>query len=445
MTKELNAGAFLQDLERRGLLHQATDRQALETHLKESRSVYAGFDATKDSLTIGNLVSIMMLRRFQKAGHEPVVLMGGGTGLIGDPSGKDAERQLLTREGVQKNVEGQARIFAQILGKGEKDDLSAETPFVQRPSRTVNNQDWIEGISYIDALRDIGKHFSVNMMMQKDSVKSRLESRERGISYTEFSYMILQAYDFSHLADNSAVTVQIGGSDQWGNIVAGVDLTRRRFNQTVFGLTTPLLTKSDGGKFGKTEDGAIWLTADRTSAYAFYQFWLNASDEDVATFLKFFSEESMDEIESLIERHQENPGAREAQKHLAKEMTELLHGRPKMEEAQRASVALFTGDVGDLSAELIDDVFGAAPKTELSRAAIEGSGIPLVELLIEAGAAKSKREARQFISSGAVSLNGEKVKEEVDIQADKLLHDEYLLLRRGKKNWYVLKVEASQS
>lgn len=419
-------GFFLNDLKKRGLLHQCTHLEGLEKHLAQPRKVYAGFDPTKDSLTIGNLVSILLLRRFQLAGHQPVVLMGGGTGLIGDPSGKDAERSLNTVETVQKNIAGQREIFSSIL------DFDGDTA-----ATVVNNHDWIGELSYIDALREIGKHFSVNMMIQKDSVKSRLEGRDQGISYTEFSYMLLQAFDFAHLKESDGVTIQVGGSDQWGNIVAGVELSRRKQLGEVFGLTTPLVTKSDGGKFGKTEDGAIWLTSDKTSAYAFYQFWLNAADDDIGTFLGFFSLKTAEEVQSLIAEHQQNPGARLAQKSLADEMTALIHGEEALQEAKAASQALFSGDVAGLSKKLIEEVFKAVPQAKLSREILEKQ-IPLVDLLVEVKAVKSKREARQFLAQGAVSLNGQRQKEERSVTTTELLHDQFLLIRKGKKNWNLI-------
>ncbi len=426
---ELNL--LLADLKRRGLLHQSTNLAGLVEHLSEPRNVYAGFDPTKDSLTIGNLVSILLLRRFQQAGHRPVVVMGGGTGLIGDPSGKDAERQLMTRETIAGHVAGQRTIFEKLL-EFEGDN----------GARIVNNADWIEKLSYVDILRDIGKHFSVNMMIQKDSVKTRLEGREHGISYTEFSYMILQAYDFAALYAEENVTVELGGSDQWGNIVAGVDLTRRLHAKEVFGLTTPLITKKDGGKFGKTESGAIWLTPERTSPYAFYQFWINAADEDLRGFLSVFSFKSMDDIESLLAAHQENPGARLAQKALAEELTLMLHGEEGLRDAVLATQALFSGDVCGLSEQLLEEAFSGAPASAYSRSTLAGEGFAVVDLMVEAGVAKSKREARQFLSSGAVSVNGEKVSEEYRLTVESLLHERVALLRRGKKTWHLCRFEA---
>lgn len=417
---------LLADLEARGLVHQVTNRAELAHHLSRPRRVYCGFDPTRASLTIGNLVSIMLLRRFQLAGHSPVVVMGGGTGLIGDPSGKDAERQLQTPEVVRLNVAGQRPIFESLL------DFNGPNA-----ATIVNNADWLENLRYVDVLRDVGKHFSVNMMIQRDSVRARLEEREHGISYTEFSYMILQAYDYAHLAQTLDVTVQTGGSDQWGNIVAGVDLTRRVHGREVFGLTTPLLTKADGGKFGKTEQGAIWLTADGTSPYAFYQFWINAADDDVARFLHVFSLRPLSEITEVLAEHAKNPSLRVAQQALAEEVTRLLHGEAGLADARNATAALFSGDVKSLSPQLLEDVFRGTPSVTLDRSLLAGEGLSVVDLLTLAEVAKSKREARQYLSSGAVSVNGERVTEEHRVQAAALLHDQLVLIRRGKKTWHV--------
>lgn len=418
---------LLTDLKERGLLHQCTHLPGLSEHLQTPRRVYAGFDPTKDSLTIGNLVSILLLRRFQLAGHTPVVVMGGGTGLIGDPSGKDAERQLMTRELIASNVAGQRKIFEKLLS------FEGATA-----AQLVNNAEWIEKLSFVDVLRDVGKHFSVNMMIQRDSVKARLTERDQGISYTEFSYMILQAYDYAYLFEHHEVTVELGGSDQWGNIVAGVDLTRRQHQKEVFGLTTPLITKRDGGKFGKTESGAIWLTPERTSSYAFYQFWVNVADEDLSTFLKVFSFKPLAELEQLLAEHEKEPSARLGQKALAEELTGLLHGEAGLKEAKQASEALFSGEVKQLSSQLIDEAFSGAPHSEMARSRLQ-DGIDIVELLVEAGVVKSKREARQFLDSGAMSLNGQRIGAEFRLTSTELLHDKLVLVRRGKKTWHVIR------
>jgi tyrosyl-tRNA synthetase len=306
---------LLEDLAFRGLIHQQTNPDGLREHLQSSRAVYCGFDPTRDSLTIGNLVPILLLRRFQQAGHRPVVIAGGGTGMIGDPSGKDAERTLMSLEQIEKNVAGQRAIFASLL------DFSGPNAAI-----ILNNADWLTRVGYLEMLRDVGKYFSINMMIQKDSVRDRLQNREQGISYTEFSYMLLQAYDFLHLFENNGVTLQVCGSDQWGNVVSGIDLIRRKHQAEAFGLTAPLVTKSDGGKFGKTETGAIWLDQTRTSAYAFYQFWLNTADADVLKFLKIYTFLDHAEILRLTAEHEANPGARVAHRALADQVTELVHG-----------------------------------------------------------------------------------------------------------------------
>ncbi len=428
---------LIEDLRWRGLLHQCTDEAGLRDHLADPdnnpRKVYIGFDPTAPSLTIGNLVQIMNLARVRQAGHIPVVVMGGGTGLIGDPSGKSAERTLMTYETVQHHVRCQRPIFDAVLGAVEGPDYVV-----------FNNADWLMKISYLDALRDIGKFFSVNMMMQKESVKARLENREQGISYTEFSYMILQAYDFAHLYEHEGVTVQGGGSDQFGNIVAGSDLIRRQHAArdedapNAFGLTAPLVTKADGGKFGKTESGAIWLTADRTSPYAYYQFWLNASDADAANWIKVFTFLGQPTIESIIARHAENPGARELQRTLAQEATRILHGQSAMEQAEAAGKALFSGEISSLDEATLREVLADVPSSEKDRADLSG-GYDAVDLLVETELAKSKREAREFIANGSVTVNGAKLAPDTPLTPNDLLHGSLMAIRRGKKNWHLIR------
>jgi tyrosyl-tRNA synthetase len=421
---------LLEDLKWRGLSYQCTNPEELAKHLASgSRQVYGGFDPTADSLTIGNLVPLLLLRRFQLAGHRPVALVGGGTGMIGDPSGKEAERQLMTPETIDRHIAGQRRIYERVL------DFSGTNA-----ARLVNNGDWLGKLGFLEALRDIGKHFSINMMIQKDSVRERLENREQGISYTEFSYMLLQAYDFSYLFSQQGVTVQIAGSDQWGNIVAGVDLVRRTQRTEVFGLTAPLVTKADGGKFGKTEKGAVWLTEDRTSPYSFYQFWLNSADADVPKFLKVYSLADRKTLEELIAEHERDPGARVAHKALAAHVTELLHGKEGLAAAEAATHALFSGEVKDLPRQTLDELFASAPASTLPRERLGGDGIDIVDLLVDGAVVKSKREAREFLQNGAILLNGEKASLDQKITAAHLLHDEILMIRRGKRNWYVVKV-----
>ncbi|MBY0263159.1 MAG: tyrosine--tRNA ligase, partial [Phycisphaerales bacterium] len=419
-----------------------------------------GFDPTADSLTIGNLVGIVALRRWQDAGHIPVVVMGGGTGLIGDPSGKSAERQLRTREEVNANVEKQKTIFRRVLrfdGAGER------TPTV------LNNADWLGAISYLDALRDIGKHFSVNMMMAKDSVKERLNNRDQGISYTEFSYMILQAYDFAYLFEREGVTVQMGGSDQFGNIVVGIDLIRKlrapgfspgsgvhapeaktraeaRGSEHAFGLTWPLVTKADGTKFGKTESGAIWLTAkrgeddtspNRTSPFQFYQFWLNTADADVVRFLKIFTLLPHERITELAAAHEKQPGAREAHTALAEHMTALLHGDDELAKVKDATRALFAKPSADGLFTLPEEVLGSAPSSQHERALLEGEGLSIVDLLAATTLVKSKTEARTQLAQNAISVNGRPATIETRVTAAMLLPGGVIALRRGKKTWHV--------
>jgi len=438
---------FLDELKWRGMFYQCTDEAGLRKHLADTgqhvRRAYIGFDPTADSLTIGNMVTIMMLAHFQRAGHAPVVVSGGGTGLIGDPSGKSAERQLLTEERARANVEGQAKIYAKLL------DFSAGAA---NRATIVNNIDWLGKLGYIEALRDVGKYFSVNAMIQRDSVRDRLENREQGISYTEFSYMILQAYDFAHLHKTMGVTLQMGGSDQWGNIVAGNELIRKDATRASgrqgaepkepesFGLTTPLITKADGGKFGKTESGAIWMTADKTSPFAFYQFWLNASDEDVPKFLKIFTFMSQDEVNSLLATHASNPGAREAHRALARHVTELLHGKSEVENAENAAKALFSGEIAGLPEATLREVLASAPGSTHDRATL-GAGVPLLDLLVTTKLAASKREAKEFLAGGSVSVNGRKAGAEDKVTSADLLHGSMIALRRGKKSWHLTRWE----
>jgi tyrosyl-tRNA synthetase len=443
---------FLSELSWRGLLSQATDEAGLRAHLTSGqRKVYVGFDPTADSLTIGNLVPIMLLAHVQRAGHVPVVVSGGGTGLIGDPSGKSSERTLMTRETVMHNCQSQMRIFGRIL---DFSDSCGNRAIL------TNNVDWLSRLSYLDALRDVGKHFSVNMMVQKDSVRERLNSREQGISYTEFSYMILQAYDFLHLYRELGVTVQLGGSDQYGNIVAGTDLIRRTMASefshagkdgaqlesamaTVqsFGATAPLVTKSDGGKFGKTESGAIWLTADRTSPYAYYQFWLNASDDDAKKWIRIFTFLSREEIESLETQHAANPGERALQRALARNATTILHGQAETDAAEATGKALFSGDVSGLSLSALQSIMTSVPSSTQALSQLAGEGLPYIDLLLTLQLAASKREAREFLQNGSVLANGRKVGIDDKVKSSDLLHGSILAMKRGKKNWHIAKWE----
>jgi tyrosyl-tRNA synthetase len=424
--------SFLDELKWRGLLHQTTAHDELRAHLETpNRLGYAGFDPTADSLTVGHLVPIMLLRHFQRAGHKPVVLIGGGTGLIGDPSGKDNERTLQTREQVEANVAGQRRVLERFL------DFSSSAP---NAALLVNNHEWLEKLGYIEVLRTIGKHFSVNAMIQRDSVRTRLESREQGISYTEFSYMLLQAYDFLHLHRTLGVTLQMAGSDQYGNIVGGVDLIRREAQgagHEAFGLTAPLLLRADGKKFGKSEKGAVWLSADRTSPYAFYQFWINVDDADVGSYLRLFVTLAEEEIASVLDAHGREPHKREAQRTLARAMTELVHGSEQVRAAERAAEALFAGDVRAIDPAMFDDVLADVPSSDHAKSELLGEGVALLDLLPLTSLVSSKREARQFLESGAVAVNGQKATLATRLSAADLVHDRAILLKRGKKNWHL--------
>ena len=421
---------FLDELAWRGLLHQTT-AETLPAYLaKPGRIAYAGFDPTADSLTVGNYVPMKLLAHWQRAGHRPVVLMGGGTGLIGDPSGKSAERQLMTPEVVAHNVSRQRAIFERVLDFSQQSTCAATV---------VDNGDWLRTLGYLDVLRDVGKHFSVNQMIMRDSVKSRLEEREQGISYTEFSYMILQAYDFVHLFRTMGCTVQLGGADQWGNIVSGIDLIRRMEQGEAYGITNPLVTKADGGKFGKSEKGSVWLTADRTSPFRFHQYWLNTADADVVRFLKWFTFLPQDRIAELERSAAERPQEREAQRALANEMTEIFHGATERGNAEAAGRALFSGELAELDARTIEEIAEDLPCTVLEPGELGGEGVLLADVLVRTTLAASKRESRDFLQAGAVLVNGTKAAADARLTPRDLLHGSVALLRRGKKNWHAIR------
>jgi len=428
----MHVDSFLDELKWRGLIHQTAGAD-LEKHLAEpGRVAYCGFDPTADSLTVGNLVPIMLLRHWQRAGHKPILLLGGATGLIGDPSGKDSERQLQSESQVRANAEAIGRIFESLF---EWEENNRETGAV-----TVNNLDWWGGLGYIRVLRDIGKHFSVNAMIQRDSIRDRLENRRHGISYTEFSYVLLQAYDFLHLRREHGCTVQIAGSDQYGNMVSGMDLIRREYGAEegqCYAVTAPLVTKADGSKFGKTERGAVWLTAERTSPYAFFQFWMNVSDEDVGRFLRVYTLLSREEIEGIEADHQAAPHQRLAQERLAEHLTAALHGDAELARVRAATAALFgKGDLHGLDARLLGDVFADVPHSSHARSMLGGEGLPLVELLPDTSLAGSKREAREFLKNNAISVNGVRVEASYRLTSDDLLHGTTVLIKRGKKLWH---------
>jgi tyrosyl-tRNA synthetase len=428
------SAAFVSELKWRGLLHQATATEAqLEKHLaQKQRSAYAGFDPTKDSLTIGHLVPLRLLMHFQRAGHQPIALVGGGTGLIGDPTGKDAERKLLTRDEIAANVAAQRRVMERFL------DFDAK---LGNRALLMNNADWLCELKFVDVLRDVGKHFSVNAMIQKDSVRERLHNREQGISYTEFSYMLLQAYDFLHLKRAVGCTVQMAGSDQYGNIVAGVDLIHATLGREpevgdAYGLTAPLLMTADGKKMGKTERGAVWLSADRTSPYQFYQFFINFEDADVGKSLRWFTFMEAEAIDALLADHAKAPEQRLAQRTLAREMTTLVHGATDLQRVEQASEALFGGDVRALDAAMLGEVFADVPHTDHVRDRLAATGIPLVDVLAETSLATSKSQARQFLQSNAIAVNGERVAADHRLTERDLLHGDRILLRRGKRQWH---------
>ncbi|MED4211796.1 tyrosine--tRNA ligase [Priestia megaterium] len=414
---------ILQDLEFRGLINQQTDEKGLSELLsKESVRLYCGFDPTADSLHIGHMLPVLILRRFQQAGHQPIALVGGGTGLIGDPSGKKAERTLNEKETVA--------MFSERI----KGQLSRFLDFEEGENAAViaNNYDWIGSLDVITFLRDIGKNFGINYMMAKDSVQSRIES---GISFTEFSYMILQSYDFLNLYQTYNCKLQIGGSDQWGNITAGLELIRKSEEDAkAFGLTVPLVTKADGTKFGKTEGGAIWLDPEKTSPYEFYQFWINTDDRDVIKYLKYFTFLSHEEINELAASAKEVPEKREAQKALAAAMTTLVHGEEALEQAIRISQALFSGSISELTAEEIKQGFKDVPSYTHT-----GEDIGLIDLLVESKISPSKRQAREDISNGAIYLNGER---EQDLQktvgAEDRIEGQFTVIRRGKKKYTLI-------
>ena len=422
------SNSLLEDLEWRGLIAQSTDRKELESALAKPISLYLGVDPTAPSMHLGNLVVFLVLKRFQLAGHRPIALVGGATGLVGDPSGKNDERTLNEEKLVADWVAKIRKQVEKILDFKDNDTSA----------KLVNNLDWTKSVSALELLRDIGKHFSVNQMLAKDSVATRLSST--GISYTEFSYQVLQAFDYLELYRRDQCKLQIGGSDQWGNIVAGLDLIRKVEGGSAHALTVPLLAKSDGSKFGKTASGAIWLEESMTSAYEFFQFWLNSDDADMPKLLKVFSMKSRAEIEELIEKVKTNPGAREAHRELAREMTTLIHGAGMAKSVEEAAKALFgQGEIGDLDLKTLDSALSQLPKTIIKK----GDPYPTwVDLLAATGVVESKSAARRIVKEGGGYMNNKKVESE-DFTPSKtdLLHGKYLLLRKGKRDLAAVEVE----
>jgi len=413
--------SLLNDLKFRGLIGQVTNLKGLSQRLKKGPIVlYAGFDPTADSLHIGNLLLVLALKRFQLAGHKPIALVGGATGLIGDPSGKTTERVLNPEEKVKEWTEKIKQQLARFLDFGNK----------KNPAQIVNNYQWFSDFRIIEFLRQIGKHFSLNYMLAKESVKTRLQA---GISFTEFSYMLLQAYDFLKLNQDLNCELQIGGSDQWGNITAGIDLIRKTTQKEVYGLTFPLVTKADGTKFGKTETGTIWLDSQKTTPYQFYQFWINTDDRDVIKFLKYFTFLSKEEILDLEKEVKNHPEKRKAQRILAKEVTSLVHGEKASQRAEKISLALFYGDLKSLSENEIKEGLADVPSFVLKEKKIN-----LVDLLVKAKISPSKRQAREDIKNGAIYLNGFRQNEDKELTLKDRLYGKFLIIRRGKKNYFLI-------
>ncbi|NLV29813.1 MAG: tyrosine--tRNA ligase [Acidobacteria bacterium] len=391
---------------------------------------YNGFDATADSLHVGHLVPLMALARLQRFGHVPIAVAGGGTSMIGDPSGRSDERLLLSREAIEANIEAIKRQLAHFLDFEVKGN----------PALLVNNADWLLGLNLVDFLRDVGKHFTVNYMIAKDSVRMRLE-REDGISFTEFSYMLLQSYDFLHLHDHFGCTLQTGGSDQWGNITAGVELIRRMRGKSAGALVYPLITKADGTKFGKTASGAVWLSPGRTSPYRFYQFWLNTDDRDVIPYLRFFTWLDRGEIGALEDAVGRSPEQREAQRRLAREMTRMVHDETALAKAEQASQVLFGGEVSGLTGGEVADIFAEVPSGEIAGARLEGDGLAVADFLVECGALASKGEARRAVEGGGIYLNNRRVADTARrVAASDMLDGRFLVVRHGRRNYRLVRV-----
>ncbi len=420
---------LLADLRWRGLIHQCTDESGLEKLLASGRqTVYIGFDPTASSLHVGSLMQLMLLRRFQRAGHRPIALVGGATGMIGDPSGKSEERNLLSAEQLQENVDGVAAQMRMLLDFSGKDG-----------ALLLNNFDWMQGYSYLEFLRDVGKNFPVGAMMGKESVRSRLES-EAGLSYTEFSYMLLQAYDFVHLSRQHGCMIQAGGSDQWGNITAGIDLGRRMLGKQLFGVTAPLLTTSDGRKMGKTEKGAIWLDPSRTSPYEFFQYWRTVDDADVMRCIAYLTEIDREEYDALADATAKDPGKLTAQIRLAEWMTKLLHGDEGLQVAERASQILFGGEIGEATDAALGAIFADVPSKDVDRGKLAGEGYWIVEALQDAGLVASGGEARRAIKEGGVYLNNVRASDEQQrLTTADLASETVLVLRRGKRKYALLR------
>ena len=419
---------LFQELSWRGFVNQITHEELPDILETEPLTLYCGFDPTADSLHIGSLLPILGLAHFQRHGHTPIALVGGGTGLIGDPSGKSQERSMLCKEDVECNCEGIRRQLERFL---DFDGTNA--------AQLINNADWLCELRLLEFLRDIGKHFSINALLNRDSVRMRLEDRDHGISYTEFSYVLLQSYDYLYLNEKYDCRLQVGGADQWGNIVSGMDLARRLRNASTYGMTFPLVTKSDGSKFGKSEGGNIWLDAERTSPYRFYQFWLNQADADVGRYLRYFTFLPQSDIESLDRDVVDQPAQRNAQRRLAEEVTRLVHGETALSNALQASKAMFGGDLGALDQKTLMDVFSEVPSAELPKDLV-GSQVLLLDALVQGGVFASKGEARRLVRNGGLYVNNQRVDgEDQKLSEDCLLTGGIAVIRTGKKNYHLLK------
>lgn len=427
---------FIEELKWRGMIHDVMP-ETEEHLLEEMRSAYVGFDPTADSLHIGHLVPIMLLAHYQRCGHKPYALVGGATGMIGDPSGKSDERNLLDEETLAKNVAGVQGQLAKFLDFKSKEANAAVL---------VNNYDWLKDFTFLEFIRDVGKHITVNYMMSKDSVKKRLSGEaNEGLSFTEFTYQLVQGYDFLHLYKTKDCTMQMGGSDQWGNITTGTEMLRRMAGAKGYGLTCPLITKSDGTKFGKSEGGNVWLSPEYTSPYKFYQYWLNASDEDAENYIKIFTFLDKETIEDLVAEHKEAPHLRGLQKRLAEEVTVTVHGQEEYDKAVQASEILFgkstSEDLLKLDAKTFLEIFEGVPQATVSKDAIE-EGIEIVNLLAqETDFLKSNGEARRDLKANAISVNREKVSEEKVVNTEDLLNDKYILLQKGRRNYFLVIAE----
>lgn len=427
---------FVEELTWRGMLHDSMP--GVEEHLNEAmRSAYVGFDPTADSLHIGNLVPIMLLAHYQRCGHKPFALIGGATGMIGDPSGKSSERNLLDEKTLRHNQEAIKQQLSHFL------DFESSVP---NAAVLVNNYDWMKDFSFLEFIRDVGKHITVNYMMAKDSVKNRISSdSSEGMSFTEFTYQLVQGYDFLHLYKEKDCTIQMGGSDQWGNITTGTELIRRIDSGKGYAITCPLITKSDGSKFGKSEGGNVWLDANRTSPYKFYQYWLNSSDEDAEKYIKIFTFLEQNEINALIKEHQEAPHLRVLQKRLAEEITKMVHSEDDLDNALKASNILFgkstSEDLKQLNEQTFLDVFDGVPQTEIEQSDIE-NGLDIIAALAEKGHfLKSNGEARRALKENSISVNKEKVKDDYQITSEDLINNKFVLLQRGKKSYFILKIK----